>query len=736
MASEEQWVSRPAGQLVGYGSYLDITMHWQDEADQHIRAAYVHSGKSRDCFVWQDPAQGYAFKLATASSAARTSQREVESASSLEGVVPTVFGAFFVDIRDLEGSDRLIHRHQHCLVTEAMDRTVQEQLAAWKRVVLTPHLAQQAIALVCGIIRCMIYASQSRGLSLRERHVEKLGIRGEWLFLLDWKDTSRQGHQRACGGIRMAMKFFLEWLPGIRNVKGVLRKKTPLFSWLLFFAMMQDIIKKEWKKWRRRDRLPDEVEVNALGPLLWDRLGEVPGTPVCPPPGPPRATLRLLPPPRSTPVLSDPVRSTSSPSPEQACFDEEVPFPSPAPSCSTVVASPVPPWKEQRGTVDAQAASGKRRGSLGASAARGKKRRTSCASSWPLDEVGPARAPPPPWRETQPRGKVDAEGADGKTGWPSGASGVDAAKRWPSGAAVAQVSAALPEWRTSSASRVCSEKRWGSGAFSPAGGGGGPAERDAKELEASAIQRAAELKKDLLKACAARAAAEAGIKKEMHHMGTTWLSGASTLPAPWQAPPPRMPGLIWPVSYPPYVKEQLLREEKDDEARRAGALQGPRYVSLAKRHATNVWHRGRAPRLTRAELDNVGLLFRWFIYILPLDRIQGPLPRTAWQDGHRLVQQYGVRFGEHLKRECEGRGPDRATMSDLQKGMWSFWFSRLSNSHLRNRLWPDQWNTRDWYRLNNMQWRGFYISHPELAVAIRESVMRYFLARDVGLVVD
>ena len=137
--------------------------------------------------------------------------------------------------------------------------------------------------------------------------------------------------------------------------------------------------------------------------------------------------------------------------------------------------------------------------------------------------------------------------------------------------------------------------------------------------------------------------------------------------------------------------------------------------------------------LARAELDKVGLLFRCFLAYLPLDRIEGPLPRTAWQDGQRLVQEHGVRFGKHLKLVCEGRGPDRATLSDLRKGLWSYWKPKLSNSRLRKKLWPDQGDPQDGYQENDMCWRGFHITHSELSEAIDATLLRYQLARDIGL---
>ena len=151
--------------------FLDITMHWYSAADTYIRATYVGSGMSRDCFVWHGCAQagepqGYAFKLATGSRGEAKSVREAASAAGLGDVVPTVFGAFVVDIGDGVPGLTFIHRRVHCFVTLAMEETVSDQVAAWKRVPLTPRLVNDAIAMVCAIIDFMIYAAGARRLGL------------------------------------------------------------------------------------------------------------------------------------------------------------------------------------------------------------------------------------------------------------------------------------------------------------------------------------------------------------------------------------------------------------------------------------------------------------------------------------------------------------------------------------------------------------------------------------------
>ena len=184
--------------------------------------------------------------------------------------------------------------------------------------------------------------------------------------------------------------------------------------------------------------------------------------------------------------------------------------------------------------------------------------------------------------------------------------------------------------------------------------------------------------------------------------------------------------------YPPYVKEQLLRQEKGDEARRPGALQGSQYLSLATRHATSKWHHSRGPPpLARAELDTVGVIFRCFVAYLPLGRIEGPLPSTANHDGRRIMTKLGRRFEWHMER-TEGRGPAWATLPDFTRGMWTFWFDKLSNSDHRCTLpGPDRRNTDDGYRLNDMEWQGFWITQKELNAAVCEAVVMYSLARGV-----
>ena len=227
---------------------------------------------SRDCFVWHGCAQagepqGYAFKLATGSRGEAKSVREAASAAGLGDVVPTVFGAFVVDIGD--------GVHVHCFVTLAMEETVSDQVAAWKRVPLTPRLVNDAIAMVCAIIDFMIYAAGARRLGLGGWRVETLGIRGGRLYLMDWEDTCRQEDAPAYRRMGGGMKSFCQSLPGSRNATTCVEEE-PMHSWLLFLTGMQQHLVRRW--WPRvtclaRRTLPSTEEVRALGAALVGELG-------------------------------------------------------------------------------------------------------------------------------------------------------------------------------------------------------------------------------------------------------------------------------------------------------------------------------------------------------------------------------------------------------------------------------------------------------------------------------
>ena len=90
-------------------------------------------------------------------------------------------------------------------------------------------------------------------------------------------------------------------------------------------------------------------------------------------------------------------------------------------------------------------------------------------------------------------------------------------------------------------------------------------------------------------------------------------------------------------------------------------------MSFGKRLEMGLWHPAHGPpKLVRAGLDKVGLLFGCFISNLPLCRIQGPAPRTAHHDGQRHVKMHGGKVAEHLKR-TESGGRDRATLPAVTK---------------------------------------------------------------------
>ena len=106
---------------------------------------------------------------------------EAASAAALAGLVPPVYGAFDVDIRDL---------HLHCFVTMAVDKTVDDQMEEWKREPLTPGLALRTIQLICRIILFMVYVAREMKAECHDWHIRHLGMQGERLYLINWVGTT------------------------------------------------------------------------------------------------------------------------------------------------------------------------------------------------------------------------------------------------------------------------------------------------------------------------------------------------------------------------------------------------------------------------------------------------------------------------------------------------------------------------------------------------------------------
>ena len=138
-----------------------------------------------------------------------------------------------------------------------------------------------------------------------------------------------------------------------------------------------------------------------------------------------------------------------------------------------------------------------------------------------------------------------------------------------------------------------------------------------------------------------------------------------------------------------------------------------------------MWHpSGRTPQYSRNALDNVGLLFRCFLSFLPVARIEGAIPRSARPDGERLIRRHGVLFAHHL--ETYYRDPLDAHLVDFSDAMAGYWWHRLATSHTRRTL---TYEPPDSYRINDLEWPGFWITEKELATAICQAVSLYSLLR-------
>ena len=234
------------------GEYLDVKMEWSDGRQDGGRARYRASGISRDCYVLD----GYAFKLGKA--ARREHPREAASAATMAGLVPRVYGEFGVGfLRSVE---------LHCLVTEAVDKSVRDLLEEWKREMLTPVLAIAAIQLICRIILFMVDAAGEKGVKCHDWHINHLGMRGERLYLLKWSaarplpTTARQAVEAANMAtayrrMKPGMKAFLKWLSF---------PWTGDQAWLDFLLGLQSYLEREWWPHSYGRDLPTREAVQQL----------------------------------------------------------------------------------------------------------------------------------------------------------------------------------------------------------------------------------------------------------------------------------------------------------------------------------------------------------------------------------------------------------------------------------------------------------------------------------------
>ena len=265
----------PAGRRALSDDFLDVTMHWVDGEVQRGRAKYAHSGLHRDCFVWHDSSQGYAFKLATEKKAQYTSVEEVASAAALGDVVPPVYGAFYVDIGP--------HKRQHCLVTLAVDTTMSDQLEAWTKHALTAALAIEVIHLVIRGIRFLVHAAGERDVACWDWHIGHLGMlttpAEERLYLIVWYGNSISPVTSGYKRIRPGMCAFFKWLPyPVRdNHKEVVLATSR--AWRNFLVNLQRYLMDTWWRLYQNGRpLPTErdlekLEVALCGVVLSDTLG-------------------------------------------------------------------------------------------------------------------------------------------------------------------------------------------------------------------------------------------------------------------------------------------------------------------------------------------------------------------------------------------------------------------------------------------------------------------------------
>ena len=192
-------------------------------------------------------------------------------AVTLAGLVPPVYGAFDVDIRDHRGVD-LRRLHLHCLVTMAVDKTVEDQMEEWKREPLTPGLALRTIQLICRIILFMVYVAREMRAECHDWHIRHLGMQGERLYLINWVNTTISPRTRQYSRMKPGMLAFLKWLPAVHRNPYTPRRvlcTAHLRPWREFLEGLQSYMMGTWwPQYQGLDSLPTREDVGHLAKQL------------------------------------------------------------------------------------------------------------------------------------------------------------------------------------------------------------------------------------------------------------------------------------------------------------------------------------------------------------------------------------------------------------------------------------------------------------------------------------
>ena len=207
--------------------YLDVRMGWSDGRLEVKRAKYRDSGVSRDCYI----DEGYAFKLTTLAKALQTNIPEYEKAGALKDLVPRVYGQFHVEIQN--------YMPMHCLVMQAAEKTVDDQMEEWRKGPLDPGTAGLAIDLILRVLFFMVYMAGERQVACSDCYVGNVGIDQNKLYLIDWEGTSFAPHTRVYQRMKLAMIAFLKWLPGLHWKQAVNTPEEPERTWLRFYERLQ-----------------------------------------------------------------------------------------------------------------------------------------------------------------------------------------------------------------------------------------------------------------------------------------------------------------------------------------------------------------------------------------------------------------------------------------------------------------------------------------------------------------
>ena len=172
------------------------------------------------------------------------------------------------------------------------------------------------------------------------------------------------------------------------------------------------------------------------------------------------------------------------------------------------------------------------------------------------------------------------------------------------------------------------------------------------------------------------------------------------------------------------AKRHLALEETAQWANKGRGPQIPLAERMAANQGQGEWHpRHGRPEIPPDEYNNAALVLRCLWSLLPRERVQAPVPRTALDDA-----LFVNRLAKPLALECRSRGYNLLTarLHEIADGAWYFFFKKFSNDP--NGWLVDEPNPKRRKR-NAIAWPHFRVSEGELNAICAEAASEFGVAR-------